>query len=97
MLSVPQFSRAYIILGVEIPRAKIGLILTKLSENSIYTQDIHLINSDSKDARSIKEFVRSNNSNFSFNITVRNKVWKTSNKSLILLDVAGFDMQNKYK
>lgn len=28
---------------------------------------------------------------------VRNKIWKTYNKSLVILDVAGFDMQNKYK
>jgi len=58
MLAVPYFSRAYIVLGVEIPRARIGLIMTKLSENSIYTYNVHLVNADSKDARAIKEFVR---------------------------------------
>lgn len=71
--------------------------MTKLSENSIYTYNIHFVNADSKDARSIKEFVRSYNSDFSFNIVVRNKIWKTSNKTLVILDVAGFDMVNKQK
>jgi hypothetical protein len=85
------------VLGVEIPRAKLGLILTKLADNAVYVENIHFINTESNEGKPIRDLLRDYNSNFSFNIVVRNKIWKTYNKTIIILDVVGFDMQNKQK
>jgi len=52
---------------------------------------------DSLDAVKLKEFIREHNEKFSFNIVVKNKIVKTCNKCVIVLEIIGYDLKNKFK